>query len=82
MERRLSSVSLYEPSEDEEIEQFIEEYRRSQQASREAGYGLYQFSHFLDLPGYSDAGDRIIMLTFQSCHQHMMTTVINIDVAD
>lgn len=45
MERRLSSVSLYEPSEDEEIEQFIEEYRRSQQASREAGYGLY---HFLD----------------------------------
>ena len=50
MERRLSSVSLYEPSEDEEIEQFIEEYRRSQQASREAGYGLYQFSHFLDLP--------------------------------
>ena len=48
MERRLSSVSLYEPSEDEEIEQFIEEYRRSQQASREAGYGLYQFSHFLD----------------------------------
>ena len=41
MERRLSSVSLYEPSEDEEIEQFIEEYRRSQQASREAGHGLY-----------------------------------------
>ena len=48
MERRLSSVSLYEPSEDEEIEQFIEEYRRSQQASREAGYGLYLFAHFLD----------------------------------
>ena len=50
MERRLSSVSLYEPSEDDEIEQFIEEYRRSQQASREAGYGLYHFFAFLDLP--------------------------------
>ena len=50
MERRLSSVSLYEPSEDDEIEQFIEEYRRSQQASREAGYGLYHFFEFLDLP--------------------------------
>ena len=63
MERRLSSVSLYEPSEDEEIEQFIEEYRRSQQASREAGHGLYQFSHFLDLPGYSDVGNIVMLVT-------------------